>query len=447
MSEPWGCIINAKITATALDKYLRSKQKNTDVEKYLLSGQSQECDNFHTPKSINTLKSVAYFYASLLYDLKNSDPGSDVVLFNYDAEKQRVFIAVVFDQEIFPSYEKIMLSMLSQLASYKDIESNDTALFISPWTGDFYSAYHLNKNTLHKVDEFEVSQTIIDEHIALFFSFMDEDFFPPVNKALRKKDYYYKPIKNALNRYSKEQEEIILPYKISQATQDNPLPLLGYFYTFNNKVYERRGDDYIELAGADPVTLREVCMMSDLFADKNYVYLGCYGGDYQRIEGIDGATFTKCGAGEPIYWKDKNYVYLDHISDVTKDKKLIRLDNVDVKSFRATNGYGFAKDKNHVYLLGKILPLDVKSARLTGYGFVFDDNLVYYRSHPVALDGKTFKVLRYKGLFNGPFIVSDKNGLYHYDTDYDRNTLKKLQDLSPDDLAKIAQFKMYETDF
>lgn len=204
-----------------------------------------------------------------------------------------------------------------------------------------------------------------------------------------------------MNRYSKEQEEIILPYKISQATQDNPLPLLGYFYTFNNKVYERRGDDYIELAGADPVTLREVCMMSDLFADKNYVYLGCYGGDYQRIEGIDGATFTKCGAGEPIYWKDKNYVYLDHISDVTKDKKLIRLDNVDVKSFRATNGYGFAKDKNHVYLLGKILPLDVKSARLTGYGFVFDDNLVYYRSHPVALDGKTFKVLRYKGLFNG----------------------------------------------
>lgn len=185
-------------------------------------------------------------------------------------------------------------------------------------------------------------------------------------------------------------------------------------------------------------------MISDLFADKNYVYLGYSGRNNQRIEGIDGATFTKCGTGEPIYWKDKNYVYLDR---VTEEKTLIKLDNIDAKSFRSTNEFGFAKDKNHVYLKDKILPLDVKSVRLTMYGFAFDDNLVYYYSHPVALDGKTFKVLRYQSLFCGPFIISDKNGLYHYDTDSNRNTLKKLQDLSPDDLAKIAQFEMYEIDF
>jgi len=82
------------------------------------------------------------------------------------------------------------------------------------------------------------------------------------------------------------------------------------------------------------------------------------------------------------------------------------------------------------------------------YGFAFDDNVVYYYSHSVALDGKTFKVLRYaSSLFSGPFIVSDKDGLYHYDTDSNRNTLKKSHDLSPADLAKIAQFKMYEIDF
>ncbi|MWP46453.1 DKNYY domain-containing protein [Gilliamella sp. Pas-s27] len=445
MSEPWGCIIDVKITASALDKYLRSKQKNTDIEKYFLSNKFQKFDNVLIQKNINTSKSIAYFYASLLYDLKNSDPDSDVILFNYDANKQRVFIAVIFDQDIFPTYEKIMLSMLSQLASYKDIESNDTALFISPWTRDFYSAYHLDKNTLHKIDEFEVSQTIIDEYIENFFSFMEKEFFPPIGKALRKKNYYYKPIRNAFNRYCKEQEEIIRPYKISQATKDNPLPLLGHFYTFNNKVYEKKkDDDYMELVGADPVTLREVSMLSDLFADKNHVYLGYYGWNYQRIEGIDGSTFTKCGTGEPIYWKDKNYVYLDR---VTEEKTLIRLDNVDVKSFITTNEFGFAKDKNHIYFQGEILPLNVKLARLTMYGFAFDDNVVYYYSHPVALDGKTFKVLRYQSLFSGPFIVSDKNGLYHYDTDSNRNTLTKLQNLSPDDLAKIAQFKMYEIDF
>ncbi|WP_392551171.1 DKNYY domain-containing protein [Orbus wheelerorum] len=217
---------------------------------------------------------------------------------------------------------------------------------------------------------------------------------------------------SALDKYLRSKQKNRNCEEFSQPNQQQLVSIdtsksIAYFYAFNNKVYENRRDNYLELVGADPVTLREVLML-DLCVDKNNVYL----------------------------------------DQITENRTLIKLDNVDDKTFQSTNHYGFAIDKNHVYFKGKILPLDVKSARLTVYGFAFDNNDVYYYFHPVELDGKTFKVLRYQSsLFSEPFIVSDKNGLYHYDTDSNINILKKSQELSPVDLDKIAQFKCMKSIF
>lgn len=110
--------------------------------------------------------------------------------------------------------------------------------------------------------------------------------------------------------------------------------------------------------------------MFDQCADKKHVYLENSGRNYRYLEGIDGATFSKCGSGEATYWKDKNHVYLDLID---KKQTLIKLDNIDIKTFKSTSGFG--RDKDHIYINGEILPLAVKSARLTINGFIFDISL------------------------------------------------------------------------
>lgn len=440
MSEPWGCIAKIKISDTALKKYLRSKQPNMAEVKW---PEAFRPDCFQTISAIQTCtdKKVADFFAKQLYDSGLQMAEQEGLLFHYDEVEQILFVAVMHDAEASCYYGSILLVLLMQLAKYKDIRGDDTCLFLSPWTGDVYAAYRMRIGALTRLETDNVDCKMVDESINLFFSLMEKNTFPPVNKALRQRNYYYKPLKAVYKKYSEEQALIEKPRKIREATQTHPYHLTGYFYTYHRKVYERLNGTDTELIGADPFTFRELIPL-ELYADCHSVYVR-HQGDYQRQEGIDGATFTPLNRGETTYWKDKSSIFVDHC--VHGQRQLIKLESADINTFKAKNGFGFGRDKHHVYIKGKVLPIDPAMAQLTIHAFLYDDQYVYYYDRLLPLDGATFRLLPFSSMTNpfiGPFIVADKTGLYRYDTDADR--LEKLKDLSPEEQNEIRQVQMNE---
>ena len=181
---------------------------------------------------------------------------------------------------------------------------------------------------------------------------------------------------NTLTIITKEGEDI--PLKNYLKNHNNSREIESFFIKDKNNVYYQGR----KFEGADPKTFK--ALGDNLFKDKNNVY-----SDTKKIKGVDVKTFKVLGN---YYFKDKNNVYYYHyyyddddvsnyiikgsdpntfkileINDYSKDKSNVyykgeKIEGADSATFELTvspyhrmNIRHEAKDKNHKYLLGKIV--------------------------------------------------------------------------------------------
>ncbi|PKV52299.1 DKNYY family protein [Aquimarina sp. MAR_2010_214] len=424
MADPTGIIVKAKIKETALKKFLNTKQKsfddfdwNTTIKK------DYNTEEYRTNKNKKTIA----FFAELLYSCNNNS--GDIFLFHYNNEKQEFFFSFILNHEYY-RYEKSLLTVCRELANYIEPLYDAYAFIVAPGPPDIYNAFSLKQENIKFKASDIIDKNIAQTYLDRFWSFNVKDNFScEPEAALRKRNYYYKPLKNAYKKLKKEIEEIEKPSKIKKATKDHPYHLFGSFYTYDGFVYENE----TKIENADPLTFREI---GPFFVDKNHVFK--YSAinmvepfdirnwskmkfEYRIIEGIDGATFThlkKQHPREAMYWKDKNYIFSKNYTELKK------IEPADVKTFEYLD-FAYGKDKNLVYCADQIIDIDPKQYKLNKNGFISDNKNIYHYGNKIDLDANTFEVILYESETNpffGPFVLADKHGKYSYEYKHDQST-------------------------
>ncbi|MCF6349350.1 MAG: DKNYY domain-containing protein [Flavobacteriaceae bacterium] len=423
MAEAAGILFEIKISEANLKKILNKSVAIFLPDEYKIDEQE-----------ILGKQKLIYFFTSLLYSCENSS--ANIFLFNYEGEK--LFCAYIlnyYTDIILKPFEKL----LTLFAQNKDIESKDTAIITSIYP-DVEHGYSIEKGKLTKITNSKINNNVVQHLIDKMWSFRVKNDFPEPKKALRKRTYFYKPLKSAYKRYLKQIEEIEKPAKIARATKEDPYHLFDEFYAYDNKVFEISSYGTVEVPKADPLTFRCVTNRPPCFyADKNIVfeeknefeesiinekpYFKHIKKYFKIIDGIDGSTFNYVkDRWETIFWKDKKHVFIYSkkrflFFSIYGEEQLIRLNNADVKTFEQLS-FGFGKDKNNIYYCGKIMDIDNKNYIINKNGFIYDDKNVYHFTNNLNLDGKTFKVIKYESETNpflGVFILEDKNGQYEYE--------------------------------
>nr|WP_294785283.1 DKNYY domain-containing protein [uncultured Flavobacterium sp.] len=411
MADPVGIILKVKIEQQALQRFLNSKQP----EKENLTGFTEDFQEYETIKN----EKVSHFFAKLLYE---SNDSNNIFLFHYDESQTTLFFAFILNYD-YTAYLNALLSIIKHMGLFTE---KNTVLLMSPTSGDLYKQYNLESNSLESSKT--ISKEVIEDYQDTFWSFYDKklESFPEPEKAIRKRNYFYKPIITAYKKYVAYIEEQLKPQKIKAATKEQPFELADPFSGFcsydgkvfrrgyyNSKHYseepDRRMVEY-ELFGADPYTFRLIT--EDLYADKNHLYQQTDKWFYDifrvfiPVTGIDGATFTYIGNKyEHSYCKDKNHIYYD-----------LKAISADPKTFKDLN-FGFGKDKEHVFFRGEIIPINTSECSIDKHGFIRDNINIFHYETKVPLDGATFKVLEWESDVNpfiGTFILEDKNGRYEF---------------------------------
>ncbi len=414
MAEPIAIITKISIEEKSLQSFLR--KKNTIDE---------------------SLKNIDFF-ASLLYRCENNS--GNIFLFHY--ESNTLFLAYWLnyftEEQIAP-----LRQTLHHLCRYK-LPETDLA-FLSDSSGALLQVYQLTASGLEEVPKSKVDNRKYSEQLkecwAIFRLFSIRNDFPEPAKALRKRNYFYKPLKLAYKRYLKRKEEEEKPKKIRTATKENP-----FYYLFNNnyfsydlKVFYR--DQFtgsiLELPNADPFTFG----LKGLSMDKNhffqyYLYVkkpvgvGKFSGNNKpKIKAIffthptiDPQTFNYVKERwDTVFWKDKNHIYIFK-KERLKNTHVFRhyfkpVTEADVNSFEYLD-FQYGKDKNHLFHLDTILPLNPKKFQLNRNGFLYDDKYIFHYGTAIEMDAKTFKIISFESNVNpfmGPYILQDKNGKYKYD--------------------------------
>lgn len=413
MAEAAGILFEIQISEPNLKKLLNKRVDIFLPDEYKIDEQ----------ETLSKQKLI-YFFTSLLYSCENSS--ANIFLFNYENEK--LFCAYILNYytgTILKPFEKL----LTLFAQNKDTVSKDIAVITSIYP-DVEHGYSIEKGKLTKIANSKINNNVVQHLIDKMWSFRVKNDFPEPQKALRKRTYFYKPLKSAYKRYLKQIEEIEKPAKIARATKENPYHLFDEFYAYDNKVFEISSYGKAEVPKADPLTFRRITNrgLPEFYADKNVAfeeknvfeeriingkpYFKLIRKYYKIIDGIDGSTFNYVkDRWETVFWKDKNHIF------IYDDKKLISLKNADVKTFEYL-GFGFGKDKNNTYCLDQVIDIDNKNYTLNINGFIYDDKNVYYYHNNLNLDGKTFKVIEYENGTNpflGIFVLEDKNGQYGYE--------------------------------
>ncbi len=380
-------------------------------------------------------KKIGYYFSQLLYELRNAH--KDVFIFNYDAKSGTCFIALVhnhLDQAILTPF----LDVLHIISLFKKPNTTNYALVATIYP-DVLDAYQINMEQVKKVTKKEVPNEIVEKLFAKFWSFSKNDGFPIPQKALNKRNYFYKNFKNYYKKYSALMEEKIKPEKIAQATKNTPFLLFDNFYTYDNKVFEfiYRNKVFMEILKADPLSLRKISNW--ILADKNYVFqrilipnphpkfvkssnssIPSFNDVYQYLiaQGIDGASFNY--VEKFTYWKDKNSVF------TAVQGQLKKVEHADIDSFKYLD-FAFGKDKNHIFYKAEVIPINPISFTLNKNGFIFDSEHIFHYQNKIPLDAKTFKVLKYESETNpfyGTFLLEDKNGKYEYNNDWENEKIK-----------------------
>ncbi len=393
---------------------------------------------------------VGYYFSELLYN-RNTQP-ENVFVFHYQKKEQKCFIAYLLNHfnEYSISHFPEILSIIGKLRSAGQM---DYAIVASTYPEVLWG-YQIT-DTIKKVPAKNIPQAVIEHLATKFWSFAENYDFPEPQKALQKRNYFYKNFKSYYQKYLAYIEETLKPEKIAQATEEKPYLLIDNrylkVYTYNHKVYAIHStfdhvmgfiEKEIEIPGADPYSLT---MMHGILKDKNHVFnsrlaknsppatietpVGKVNNpdaidEYYMVEGIDGGSFEYLKEQwDTVYYRDKNAVFYN----------LKKIEKADRASFEYLD-FCYGKDKYHVFHKGDILPIDVNNYTLNNHGFIYDDKNIFHYANQVFLDAKTFEVLDdVKGsndgvnmegsVVNATFIVKDKNGKYLYDTK--NNTLTK----------------------
>lgn len=412
MAEPTGFFTEVEIEEQALNKLLNHPFPAADFK----------------PK-------VGYFFSGLLYETK-VDP-SNVFIFSYDKKNKKCFMAYLlnhFGEDMIRPFN----DLFDVLCALKSQKSTEYALVATTYP-EVLHAFELTKSGAKEGPPDVVPPEVVEHLSNKFWSFSEGNTFPSVEKALNKRNYFYKNFKNYYKRYLGFIEEKEKPDKIAKATKESPFKLFGSFFSYDGKVFEFRNhtNQVIEIPQADPLTFRDV---SGIKADKNHVYLprlaqgsppARVGGrnnpdavwEYYIVEGMDGASFNYVKEKwDTIYWKDKNAVY------VYRNKQLIKVEGADSKTFKYLD-FCYGKDKNQLFYYEKGLPVNPNDYTLNKNGFLFDDEHVFHYANRLPLHAPTFKVLKYGSTVNphmGTFVLEDKNGTYEYNRDWPENKLKRL---------------------
>ncbi len=395
-------------------------------------------------------KKVGYYLSGLLYKCSNE---ANVLIFHYEKTAQTCFIGWFLNHfqegNTSPFYKLFPI-----ISALKNTDSTDYAVVAS--TIDVFEVHEITSQGVKKLAPGKAPKEIINSIVAKLWSFSENNqSFPEQQKALRKRNYFYKNFKNYYKRYLAYQEEVQKPQKIGEATSGNPFHLFGKFYTYNNKVYDlgimyeffRSTERIIEIPHADPLTLRDE---AGIIADKNFVF-GYYLApnsppkdakdsegriinnpdaiwEYRIEKDIDGGTFTYLGDRyDAIFHKDMQSVFLTNSC-----KRLKKIAGADAPSF-VDIGFGYAKDKNHTFYNDTIIPINPDKHAINEYGFIYDEQNVFHREAKIPLDAKTFKVIQHEGeMYMGTFILSDKTRKYEYDSelrdDLGKKIVKKQED-------------------
>lgn len=409
MAEPTGIFIEIEIDENGIKKMLNHKFEKASYNKKL-----------------------GYYFCELLHDY-NSNPSS-VFIFNYNLSTKKCFIAYV--QNHFQKTQiEPLIDALQFIALLKNTDTVDYAI-ISSIFPEVFEAYKITNKEAKKINQ-KLPTDILNNLIDKFWSFSKNNNFPEPNKALSKRDYFYKDFKKYYKKYLQYIDEVEKPTKIAQATKDSPYHLFDNFYTHNNRVFEHTmfTNQVVELPESDPVSFRDV---AGIKADKNFVYNRrlavnsppeCIDNgsiltlnpnaiwEWVIVSGIDTNSFEYVkDKWDPVYWKDKESVF------IYQNKELIKLEQADSKTFEYLS-FCFGKDKDHVFYLDKVILIDVNNFTLNKNGFIFDDNAIFHYQNKLQLDAKTFKILEYESEVNpfiGTFILEDKNGQYKYNKDWEQ---------------------------
>jgi len=413
MAEPAGILIEITFTEKEVQSLLRQKFEDCEYG-----------------------KKVGYFFSQLLYSCTNNP--KNVFILNYDKKEQRLFIVWMLnyysESEVKP-FEKI-LEIITKIKTSKDIEY---AVVASTYP-DIFKGYKIYKQELKVIDEKKFSKEIAKRLMHKFFKFAEDPTIFEPQKAIRKRNYFYKNFKNYYKKYLEHIEDVEKPQKIKNATKKAPYHLFSNFFSYDEKVFfGRRQEDFKEINGADPLSFRKVTDF--IVADKNSVFIrkNIYPSKpklkdllkivrffiaYIPAKGIDGASFTYVKQKwDTVYWKDKNAVFI--FDSKTRDFKKV---TTDVNSFEYLD-FVFGKDKNHVFYNDQIVAIDTNNFQLNKHGFIWDDKNIFHYENKIPLNAKTFAVIKYDNDVNpfmGDFILEDKTGQYKYNGEW--NHTKKTRD-------------------
>jgi len=405
-----------------------------------ISIEEKELKSFLRRKSPvdSSLKNIDFF-ASLLYGCEAKT--GNVFLFHYD--NGRLFTCYWQD---FPSSDKIK-RYLTTLSVLSDYTQEAVRVFKSNSSAELLDVYILQnqqepQNILNEKNNMQLKNEL-HRLTDKFWSFADANSFLKPQKALRKQNYFYKPLKTAYKRYLKYIQKLQKPEKIKTATRENPFyyDFDTGFFTYDLKLFYNDGGKILKISGADPFTFG----LKGFPMDKNSYFeyqlkvkrtSKKHPEDYEltpyfRVHpNIDPQTFNYVkNRTDTIYWKDKYNVYVrkaEPLNDIFYNHRLVPIDGAHSKSFSGLD-FGYGKDKNRLYYFDKPLPVDVENFSLDNTGFLRDDKFVYHYGVQLPLDGASFSVVATENKLNpflGPFILQDKNG--HYSYSFDTKKLKKL---------------------
>ncbi len=383
-------------------------------------------------------KKLGYYFSELLFNRIN-DP-TNVFLFNYNKKEQKCFIAYLlnhFSEAGISHFPKI----LTIINTFRHPDSDAHAVVMTTFPEALWG-YEIAEE-VHKIPPKNISQDMIDHLSSKFWTFSENNDFPEPQKAINKRNYFYKNFKNYYKKYLAYIEETLKPQRIATATKEEPYRLINNFYTYGNKVYEFRDytNQIIELPKADPLTFGA----RGYLADKNYVY-ACRltpdsptndlpGGrnnpkaiwEWYIVEGIHGGSYEYIKEKwDTIYFRDKDNIFYG----------LKKVEDADRNSFEYLD-FCFGRDKNQVFFCDRIIPINTNDFELNANGFIYDRQNIFHYGNQIPLDAQTFKVLEckkgtYKGVginghpSTGTFVLEDKNGKYEYNRDWEGEKVKRI---------------------
>jgi len=378
--------------------------------------------------------------ASFLYSCETK-PGN-VFLFNYGEEC--LFTAYWED---FPDQEggKKYILTVNHLAQYA---VEQPFLFVTTNSGHLQEVYRLRAPGMPESVPDGKNLAMMTHEAALltekFWHFSQDRVFPAPEVALRKRNYFYEPLKRSYRRYRKRMQEQEKPARIRAATAESPFhyDFDQRFLTFEGRVLYNDSvtGDVLELPGADPFSFG----LKGFPMDENHYYeyrlrvMRDEGGEhlsgsrsgrvtacFQVHPSIDPQSFTHVKKRvEPVYLKDSSLVYVRKKRPLEGtpyfNQCIMAVPGADPESFSYL-GFHYGRDGRQLYVLDTPLPVDPGDFQLDlATGFLWDRRHVFHYDVRLSLDGASFSVVSSESEVNpflGPFVLQDKTGRYRYDRD------------------------------